>query len=279
MQFSIVIPTLNEEKYVYTLLDCLTHQTYKEFEVIVIDGNSEDKTKEIVSRYLKELDLTLIDSPKRGVSFQRNYAASKAKNPRLIFFDADVMIEPDFLEKINKFLETRLATNRPADMLTAWNIPISDKRVDLFMYWFFNHIYMEMMKNYKPGAVGTFICVDKKAFDSVNGFSEKVWPGEDFDLIKRLFCKGYKYSLLKDPKVYFSVRRLNKEGRAHFAWKILVQAFYYQFKGSIEDPKHLQKYFRHEVGKFNDIEDAAFVAVSSGIKPSRRKKSKPAHHL
>lgn len=267
-KFSILIPALNEEKYIYKLLDCLVNQTYKDFEVIVVDGNSVDKTKEVVSGYKDTLDLTLLDSPKRGVAFQRNYAAQHAKNSKLIFFDADVIIEPDFLEKINKFLCTK-----KCDVLTAWNIPISDKKVDQFMYWFFNHIYMEFVKNYKPGAVGTFICADKNAFEAVNGFKEEIILAEDFDLVQRMYTRGYKYALLKDPKVYFSVRRMNKEGRRNFIWKNIVGAFYIEFRGSIVNPTFLKKTFAHEFGNFRNVTDSAFEAMSQS--KLLKKKSKP----
>jgi len=99
--FSICIPTLNEEKYIGGILKCLEKQTFKDFEVIVVDGKSSDNTKREVMKFSDKLPLTFLESPKRGVSFQRNYAAKSAKGKYIIFFDADVMIEDDFLQEIN----------------------------------------------------------------------------------------------------------------------------------------------------------------------------------
>jgi len=57
MNFSICIPTLNEEKYLPLLLNCLLNQDYKNFEVIISDGGSTDKTIEVAKKYQNYLDL------------------------------------------------------------------------------------------------------------------------------------------------------------------------------------------------------------------------------
>jgi len=176
MKFSICIPTLNEEKYIGGVLSCLEKQTFRDFEVVVVDGESVDKTKEEVLKFSDKYPLKFLKSPQRGVSFQRNFAAKNAVNEYLIFFDADVMIENDFLEKINNHLE-----KQNIDILTTWNKPISDKPVDEFIYLFVNIFMLELIKKKSPGAVGVFICVRKKSFDKIGGFREKVNFGEDFD--------------------------------------------------------------------------------------------------
>lgn len=56
MKFSIVIPALNEENYIGTLLDSLVGQEFKDFEVFVVDGDSEDGTRKVVESYMSKLD-------------------------------------------------------------------------------------------------------------------------------------------------------------------------------------------------------------------------------
>ena len=241
IKFSVLTPTLNEEKYIGILLSSLVNQTYKNFEVIIVDSQSQDKTKEVVLKFSNKLDLKFIEAPKKGVSHQRNYAASLAKNEHLVFFDADVAPEPTFLEKIAQYI----SENHP-DVLTSWNVPISDKLIDEFIYWLHNWLMLEAIKKTAPGAVGTFIYVRKKAFGSVGGFQEDLTFAEDFDLVKRLHDKGFKYSLLRDPKIRVSVRRFEKEGRLNIIWKNIRAAYLYSLNGANE----CKDRFKHEVGKF-----------------------------
>ena len=243
MKFSVLIPTLNEENYIGKLLQSLVDQTFKDFEVIVVDGNSVDKTVEIIETFKDKLDIRALKAEKRGVSCQRNFAAANAKADRLIFFDADVNPEPTFIEKVNAYISTN-----DVDILTSWNIPISDKKTDEFLYWVFNQFYLEPLKHRFPAAVGTFIYVKKSSFDCVGGFQEEINLAEDFDLVRRMFKKGFKYALLKDPAIKFSVRRLEKEGRIQFVWKNIRAGFDYHLKGVSK----MQGKFKHEFGKFND---------------------------
>lgn len=244
MKFSICIPTLNEEKYIGGILGCLEKQTFKDFEVVIVDGESQDKTKEEVLKFSNKFPLKFLKSPKRGVSFQRNFAAKNAVNDYVIFFDADVMIENDFLEKINNHLE-----KQNIDILTTWNKPISDKPVDEFIYLFVNIFMLELIKKKNPGAVGVFICVKKSSFEKIGGFRENVNFAEDFDLAKRLHNSGFTYALLRKPKVQVSVRRFDKEGRINMIIKNLRAATYYlRDKNDFIDK--IQGKFKHEFGKF-----------------------------
>ena len=244
MKFSICIPTLNEEKYIGGILGCLEKQTLKDFEVIIVDGNSQDKTKEEALKFSDKYPLQFLKSPQRGVSFQRNYAAKKAMSDYVIFFDADVMIEPDFLEKIKKHLE-----KKDIDILTTWNKPISDKPVDEFIYLFMNIFMLELIKKTNPGAVGVFICVKKSSFEKIGGFREGVNFGEDYDLAKRIHDSGFTYALFKKPKVHVSVRRFDKEGRFNMIVKNLKVATYY-LRSNDNYIDKIQGKFKHEFGKF-----------------------------
>ncbi|MBW6441850.1 glycosyltransferase [Patescibacteria group bacterium] len=244
MKFSICIPTLNEEKYIGGILSCLKDQTFKDFEVIIVDGKSNDRTKEEVLKFSNDFPLRFLEAPKRGVSFQRNYAAKNAQNEYVIFFDADVKIQNDFLEKINKHLE-----KGNIDILTTWNKPISDKPVDEFIYLFLNIFMLELIKKKKPGAVGVFICVKKTSFEKIGGFREGVNFGEDYDLAKRLHESGFTYALLRNPKVNVSVRRFDKEGRFNMIVKNLRAARYF-----LTDKRNyidkIQGKYKHEFGDF-----------------------------
>lgn len=89
---SVIITSKNEGSYIKNLLESIKKQTYSQVEIIVVDNNSKDKTKEIAKRYTP---LVFNKGPERSV--QRNFGAKKAKGEYLFFLDADMELEPDVI--------------------------------------------------------------------------------------------------------------------------------------------------------------------------------------
>lgn len=239
MKFSILIPTLNEEKYLGKLLDSLLSQTLKDFDVIVVDAHSDDKTVAVAKKYEHSLNIKVINSKKRNISYQRNLAAKNATTD-LIFFDADVVPEKNFLAKIHRAL---LDDN--FDLASSWLEPISRRLLDKLAFSLYNRIYLESTKHFSPGGSGAFIYVGKKVFHSLHGFDPKIKLGEDFDLIKRATLKKFKYRLFRNPRIRFSVRRLDKEGRFRFFKKIIQSGINYHLRGPEKNNQ-----IKYEFGKF-----------------------------
>ena len=116
---SIIIPTLNEEKFLPKLLDSLAGQQDKDFEVIVVDGASGDKTVEVAQSYIKKVPhLTIIQAEKPGVSYQKNLGASRATGEWLLFVDADVILYPYSIERMRAYI-----TERNLEFFTPWFSP------------------------------------------------------------------------------------------------------------------------------------------------------------
>ena len=99
MNFSIVIPTYNESAIIKQSVQCILDSSFKDFEVIVVD-DSTDNTAEIVNNFKSE-KIRLIKPQKRlGRSEARNLGIKLAKNEVVVILNADVLMPPDFLEKI-----------------------------------------------------------------------------------------------------------------------------------------------------------------------------------
>lgn len=101
---SIVIPCYNVEKYISETIESLLNQSYKEFELLLIDDNSADETYNIAHNFaVKDERITLIRLEKnKGAAYARNYGSSLAKGEYIIFLDSDDTFEPDFLLKMYK---------------------------------------------------------------------------------------------------------------------------------------------------------------------------------
>ncbi len=227
--FSIIIPTLNEEHYSPTLLSCLPRQTFRDFEVIVCDGTSGDKTIEVAAKFQDTLPkLTIVNNLKRNVSFQRNRGAKIAQGNYLYFMDADVTIPSYFLKSLHKNI-----INKKISVATTWLVPDSKHPADEAMIFLTNIIvdasrYLDM-----PFAPGFNIIVKKDVFTKIGGFKEHVIHAEDHHFVKEAQAKGYLLSVFREPKLTASLRRLRREGRLTVARKFAKATFYILLRGPI----------------------------------------------
>ncbi len=96
LKISVVVPALNEEKYIESCLKSLKSQSYKPLEIIVCDGNSEDRTREIARKYA---DKVIIEK-RRSAAAERQKGAKIAKGEIIAFIDSDTIAEKDWLKKI-----------------------------------------------------------------------------------------------------------------------------------------------------------------------------------
>jgi glycosyltransferase involved in cell wall biosynthesis len=104
--FSIVIPTLNEERYLPQLLLDLSRQTFRNFEVTIVDARSEDQTVLKARQFQNRFErFRILESDKSNVSHQRNLGSQTARTDWLIFFDADNRLPRDFLHEIRARIE------------------------------------------------------------------------------------------------------------------------------------------------------------------------------
>lgn len=217
IDLAIVIPTLNEEKYIGGLLDSLIVQTVQPKEVAVVDAFSRDKTEQEVRKRQKGLpQLKFYQIPKSTISRQRNFGVKKTSASRILFLDADtVLIDSDTLEKY--FAEVE---EKDPGLAVALNYPLSNHWKDK-AYFQAANLGTRVGKHVWPAAVGINIYCKRPIFEKLGGFDEKVKIGEDFELVQRFAKAGVLYEILEQPKIHTSVRRLRKEGRIRFVIKMI----------------------------------------------------------
>ena len=224
----IVIITLNEEKRISRLLEDLSQQVHKEFEVIVVDSNSEDATCEVAQAYQSALpELTVHKMEQRGVSLGRNVGASLAKNERLLFLDADVRLDPLFLVRaLNKIEEKKLEV--AGVYLGAKDQPTQIK----LGYWAMNG-GLFITQYLFPTAVGACIFSTKRLHDEIGGFDQQISLCEDCDYVNRA-SKTWKYRLI--PMAFqFDARRLEQDGIFKMGLTYLKANTRRLFKGEIRN--------------------------------------------
>lgn len=219
---SVIIPTRNEEEYLPRLLEAIKKQTVQPAEVIVADNHSTDRTEEIAKSY----GCRVVEGAKHpGIG--RNNGARVATQPNLIFFDADVMFENDFLEKnVTEFIDRKLGA--ASCYLYVESPSFLDKLSNTFNNLFFGSIQTTL-------AYGHGICIfaTKKVHEKLGGFDERVVLAEDWDYTRRA-NKVSKFRFLKSRKVLLSFRRFQDEGRIKLFFKYVRVFFYATFVGKIK---------------------------------------------
>jgi glycosyltransferase involved in cell wall biosynthesis len=217
---SIVVPCLNEEHYIGTLLACLARQTFQNFEVVIVDGYSSDDTKGAVDRAVSSHaslsgKVSFVRADK-GVSHQRNAGVLQTSHERLLFLDADVQIPDSFLEAMLGEIE-----KQDLELATAIFEPISD-RVDDKIFYYIGNIYIQLQQFLRPVAMGFCIFSTKQRHEALGGFDEGLRLGEDFDYVHRAAKQDVRLKVLTCDRVYVSIRRLRKEGRFTYYRKAVL---------------------------------------------------------
>ncbi|MCX7881191.1 MAG: glycosyltransferase [Patescibacteria group bacterium] len=236
--FSIIIPTLNEEKYLPKLIKSLKNQKEKSFEVIVVDGGSIDKTEKIVYQFKKSLKISFFKKKKKNVSYQRNFGAKKAKGKYLIFLDADSEVSLSFCKNLKRNIERKKGL-----FFIPYLLPDFQHREYKVFFRFIN-LLIEFSQNFKkPFSAGGAMIIEKNFFHILGGFNENLFISEDHNLVWKAYQWGVRAKFLKDVKVKFSLRRLRKEGSLKLFYKYLLAAGHYIFKGDVKD-----KIFDYQMG-------------------------------
>jgi glycosyltransferase involved in cell wall biosynthesis len=201
MDISIIVPTLNEESYIEDCLQSVRDQkTDLEFEIILCDGASEDRTREIAEGYADHI----LVSERRSVALQRNMGAREAGGDHLLFLDADTRLPEDYLERAHgKFTDPALLAFSAS--FKFWE----DSKKFLIPEKIANSYFLFKSNLGAATLPGFNINIRNSVFRSVGGFKDV--PLEDVDLSIRLVRRGtIKY--FSDFFVYTSARRLEKMG-------------------------------------------------------------------
>ena len=210
IKFSIIVPTLNEEKLIKRFLsqfDSSLKSKYK-FEIIISDGGSRDATLSLLNGVVDKL-VEHKENHKQNISQGRNKGAAGSLGDVLIFLNADTGISD-----INLFFEN--ISENLKDGIAALSCPIKvfpeDEILKDKIFHFCYNGYVKVLNKFFMG-MGRGEChiVNREYFFKLNGYNEKMFAGEDFDLFKRLRKFG-KIKIMKNVIVYESPRRYRKFG-------------------------------------------------------------------
>ena len=194
MIVSIIIPCRNEEKYIRKTIDSIIGQDFNyEFEVIVVDGNSIDSTKEILYSYQKDIkNLIILDNPKKIVPISFNLGLNQSKGKYIIRVDAHSIIEKDFLKNCINVIDRKNADCVGGATLHISNGIVSDSIMICQTSKFGSGGVYFRRKNSKGRYVDTlaFGAYKRSVFQSIGGYDEELIRNQDDEFNFRLCQSG-----------------------------------------------------------------------------------------
>lgn len=174
---SVIIPTYNEASVILDCVDSLSKQTSTDFEVVIVDDGSTDDTPQKLAGY------NVIHSKHLGAGAARNLGAKNSKGEILVFVDADMIFDKDFLKNLVKpiedgkvigtFSKEEFLENKNNIWAVCWNINRGLPKDRMHG------------KNY-PDKQKVYRAILKKEFEKVGGFDEKAGYTDDWSLSEKL---------------------------------------------------------------------------------------------
>jgi glycosyltransferase involved in cell wall biosynthesis len=207
LKFSIIIPVYNRPGELDELLESLAAQTYKDFEVIVVEDGSDIKSEAITGKYSEKLNIHYYYKDNEGPGLTRNYGALRAAGNYFIFFDSDCLIPERYMEIVHNALTQHwLDAYGGPDAAHKSFTPIQ-KAISYSMTSFLTTggIRGGRIRNGKFHPRSFNMGFSKNVFLKTGGFARMRF-GEDLDLSMRIKEEGSRVGLIRDALVYHKRR-------------------------------------------------------------------------
>lgn len=207
MKYSVIVPVFNRSDEVDELLSSLCTQTFKDFEVIIVEDGSNVPCAEVVHRYDGRLDVHYYAKPNSGPSQSRNYGVERAKGEYVIILDSDVVLPEGYLQAVDDEL-----LRQPCDAFGGpdrahSSFTPTQKAINYAMTSFFTTGGIrggkKKMDKFYPRSFN--MGVRTEVYRALNGFSNMRF-GEDIDFSTRIFKGGYACRLFPNAWVWHKRR-------------------------------------------------------------------------
>ena len=204
-RFSIIVPLYNKADFVRKTLESIVHQTFQDYEVIIVNDGSTDNSLDVVEELFERFEILdfrfkILDQKNAGVAAARNNGVAKSKGEYVCFLDADDWWEANMLEEMDK-------------LITDY----SDAGLYCTNYVYYKpgktHVALKLERGYinypaaylhgeMPVWTGA-ACMPRRVFDEMGGFPVGIKLGEDFLLWAKIALK-YKVAFCEKPLAYYN---------------------------------------------------------------------------
>jgi glycosyltransferase involved in cell wall biosynthesis len=211
-RYSVIIPVYNRPDEIKELLETLLKQTYKNFEVLIIEDGSQNKCEAIVNSFTGKLDIRYFYKENSGQGFSRNFGFEKAKGDYFVVFDSDCLIPENYFQTVEDHLNKNyLDAYGGPDMAHATFTPVQ-KAISYSMTSIFTtggirggkkHVGVFHPRSFNMG-------ISREVFNKTGGYII-TRMAEDLEFSIRIMNAGFKVGLIDDAYVYHKRRTSFKQ--------------------------------------------------------------------
>ena len=207
MKYSFIIPVYNRPDEVDELLDSLTRQTLRDFEVVVVEDGSAIPCREVVSKYADRLTVHYYNKENSGPGQTRNYGVERANGEYMLILDSDCILPEDYLEEVEAELRAKKADAFGGPDRAHHSFTDVQKAINYAMTSFFTTGGIrggkKKLDKFYPRSFN--MGIRKDVYQALGGFS-KMRFGEDIDFSIRIFKAGYACRLFPEAWVWHKRR-------------------------------------------------------------------------
>ena len=207
MKYSFIIPVFNRPDEVDELLNSLTTQTLRDFEVVVVEDGSSVPCKDVTEKYADKLLIHYYYKDNSGPGQTRNYGVERASGEYMLILDSDCILPDTYLEEVEKELQHKEADAFGGPDRAHESFTDVQKAINYAMTSFFTTGGIrggkKKMDKFYPRSFN--MGVKKSVYQALDGFS-KMRFGEDIDFSIRIFKGGYACRLFPEAWVWHKRR-------------------------------------------------------------------------
>jgi glycosyltransferase involved in cell wall biosynthesis len=205
--YSVIIPIYNRPEEIKELLESLTHQSFQNFEVLVVEDGSTLKCEDVCKSFTSHLDIQYFYKENSGQGFSRNFGFERAKGDYFIVFDSDCIIPSDYFEIVEDFLN-----ESPLDAFGGPDAALESftkvqKAISYSMTSFFTTGGIrggkKQLEKFRPRSFN--MGISKEVFEKTGGY-QITRMGEDIEFSIRIEKAGFKTGLIPNAKVFHKRR-------------------------------------------------------------------------
>lgn len=206
-RYSVIIPVYNRPDEVDELLESLSHQTLKDFEVLVVEDGSSVPCKEVTDKYRLSMEVRYYAKPNSGPGQTRNYGAERSRGEYLLILDSDCILPEGYLQAVEAELEREPADAFGGPDRAHTSFTPVQKAINYAMTSFFTTGGIrggkKKMDKFYPRSFNMGVRAD--VYKALGGFSNMRF-GEDIDFSIRIFKNGYRCRLFPGAWVWHKRR-------------------------------------------------------------------------